>query len=256
MRTSPAATELAEVEREGAPAEPVVLVPSLPVADRLAVLAVEIRQAHDDVQDTFRAAAERAIDAGRALIEAKLLCGHGQWLAWLTSNTRLSVRQSQRYMQLAKRAEGGKCVPGDAFNLREVVAALAPERQKSPTARAAREPAEPRHKALSADMQSAVEALASDPETHGKFVVAACEHLTDIETIRAVLCVLLDFAYPADAADALLQVFSRKPGFAGEVAKELHKLAKPKRRRRSAPIVPSEAIAGMTEPTEPEQRDA
>ena len=51
------------------------------MSNRLPVLAAEIRRAHADVQEAATTAAERAIDAGHALVEAKVLCGHGEWLA-------------------------------------------------------------------------------------------------------------------------------------------------------------------------------
>jgi hypothetical protein len=55
-----------------------------PEADRLPVLAAEIKRAHAGVEDAAKTAAERAIEAGAALLEAKALVKHGQWLPWLS----------------------------------------------------------------------------------------------------------------------------------------------------------------------------
>jgi hypothetical protein len=49
-------------------------------SNRLPILAEEIRKAHADVQEAAKTAAERAIEAGHALIEAKELLKHGEWL--------------------------------------------------------------------------------------------------------------------------------------------------------------------------------
>ena len=46
--------------------------------NRLPLLAEEIRLAHLRVLDAAKTAAERAIQAGRALLEAKELVRHGQ----------------------------------------------------------------------------------------------------------------------------------------------------------------------------------
>ena len=44
-------------------------------SNRLPVLAQEIKAAHEGVQDAARTAAERALEAGRALIEAETVLG-------------------------------------------------------------------------------------------------------------------------------------------------------------------------------------
>lgn len=71
-------------------------------SNRLAVLAAEVRTAHEGVLDAAKTAAERAIDAGRALIEAKSLLKYGQWLPWLKEHCALSDRTAQLYMQIAR----------------------------------------------------------------------------------------------------------------------------------------------------------
>jgi hypothetical protein len=70
--------------------------------NRLPVLAAEIRKAHADVQEAAKTAAQRAIEAGQALIEAKALMGHGQWLPWLREHCALAERTAQLYMKIAK----------------------------------------------------------------------------------------------------------------------------------------------------------
>ncbi len=69
--------------------------------NQLPVLAAEIRKAHADVQDAAKTAAERAIEAGNALIEAKALVKHGEWLPWLREHCALPERTAQVYMKIA-----------------------------------------------------------------------------------------------------------------------------------------------------------
>ena len=70
--------------------------------NRLAVLAAEIRIAHAGVIAAATVAAERAIEAGKALTEAKELVPHGQWLPWLKEHCQLSVRTAQVYMKIVR----------------------------------------------------------------------------------------------------------------------------------------------------------
>lgn len=72
------------------------------MSNRLPILAAEIRRAHADVQEAAKTAAERATDAGKALIEAKALCAHGEWLPWLRDNCALAERTAQLYMKVSK----------------------------------------------------------------------------------------------------------------------------------------------------------
>jgi Protein of unknown function (DUF3102) len=70
-------------------------------SNRLPILAAEIRCAHADVQEAAKTAAERAIAAGHALIEAKSLLKHGEWLPWLRGHCALAERTAQLYMRIA-----------------------------------------------------------------------------------------------------------------------------------------------------------
>ena len=55
----------------------------------LSILAANIRTAHEGVLAVAETAAERAIEAGQALLEAKTLVGPGGWLRWLRAHCRL-----------------------------------------------------------------------------------------------------------------------------------------------------------------------
>ena len=70
--------------------------------NRLAALAADIRAAHAGVFDAAKTAAERAIEAGRALLEAKAMLKHGQWIPWLKQHCRLPQRIAQFYMRVAR----------------------------------------------------------------------------------------------------------------------------------------------------------
>lgn len=71
-------------------------------SNRLPLLAEEIRQAHAGVKEAAQTAAERAIEAGHALIEAKGLVKHGEWLPWLKQHCRISERTAQLYMKIVR----------------------------------------------------------------------------------------------------------------------------------------------------------
>jgi hypothetical protein len=191
-------------------------------ATALVARAAEIQQAHAGVVDAARTAVERAISAGNALLEAKRLVGHGGWLPWLGANARLSARQAQRYMQVAKMVADGKYVPRDAFDLKKVLAAPAPERRKPTAARVASEPAAARRKGMPADMRSALEALETDPDLHREFVTTAAGRLkADPDAHRAILRVLLDLKSPYEVGDLLFKVFSHRPWLAQDVGNRL-----------------------------------
>jgi multidrug resistance efflux pump len=60
-----------------------------------------IAAAHDAAARAAYVSIEKAIEAGEALIEAKELLGHGEWLPWL-GGVEMSARTAQRYMRLAR----------------------------------------------------------------------------------------------------------------------------------------------------------
>ncbi len=93
------------------------------MSNRLPILAVEIRRAHANVQEAAKTAAEYAIAAGHALIEAKELVGHGEWLPWLKDNCALAERTAQLYMKLARSGHSASTVA--ALGLKAAEKALA-----------------------------------------------------------------------------------------------------------------------------------
>jgi hypothetical protein len=90
--------------------------------DPLAELATRIKAFHAQVVDNGKNVVRKGIDAGLALIEAKKLVQHGQWLPWLKENCGVSERRAQHYMKLAAnrlRIEAAmKNEPGADFSLK------------------------------------------------------------------------------------------------------------------------------------------
>jgi len=78
------------------------VVPSPKSIADLKVLAREIKGHHQKLKTSCRTAVKLAVEVGKKLIKAKGLCRHGEWLQWLEANCGLSIRQSDRYMQLAR----------------------------------------------------------------------------------------------------------------------------------------------------------
>ncbi|ESZ68165.1 hypothetical protein X727_23070 [Mesorhizobium sp. L103C119B0] len=72
------------------------------MSNRLPVLAENIKRAHSGLLEAAKTAADRAIEAGQALIEAKELVKHGEWLPWLKDYCGLPERTAQLYMAIAK----------------------------------------------------------------------------------------------------------------------------------------------------------
>jgi len=72
------------------------------MSNRLAVLAADIRAAHDDICQSHKYSAERAVDAGRALFEAKAdeSIPRGGWERWVEKEVGLSHETAKRYLQL------------------------------------------------------------------------------------------------------------------------------------------------------------
>jgi len=96
-----------------------------------ATLAEAINREHDAAQAAARTAIEHAIEAGRLLIEAKDGSGHGEWLPWLEANTRVSVRQAQRYMRVARAAIEGKYDGASHLSIEGALSALAPPKAET-----------------------------------------------------------------------------------------------------------------------------
>jgi len=70
-------------------------------SNRLPVLASNIQRAIAEADKASALAAAKAIEAGEALVEAKELANHGEWLPFL-KQAGINERTAQRYMRLAK----------------------------------------------------------------------------------------------------------------------------------------------------------
>jgi hypothetical protein len=108
---------------------------------RLDELAEEIGQEVQLAEQAWRDALGHAIKAGQALIEAKSLVKHGQWLPWLKENTSLPERTAQHYMRLARES----ATVADLPTVRDALAVLAgpSEPESEPTPEPEPEPGPP-----------------------------------------------------------------------------------------------------------------
>jgi hypothetical protein len=69
------------------------------LSNRLPILQEQITDLHRDVLNHTASAAEKALAAGAALVEAKAICGHGAWGVFL-ADAGIPERTAQRYMKL------------------------------------------------------------------------------------------------------------------------------------------------------------
>lgn len=65
-------------------------------------LAKRIDTAHVAAQAAIQAGAQKAIEAGQLLLQAKTQVPHGQWETWVTQNTAVSPRTARAYQQVAR----------------------------------------------------------------------------------------------------------------------------------------------------------
>jgi len=72
---------------------------------KLDKLAREINEAHSLCNQAFKYTLNHAISAGERLIEAKSMCGHGNWLKWHEKNINHTDKTSETYMGIAKHKE-------------------------------------------------------------------------------------------------------------------------------------------------------
>ena len=93
------------------------------MSNRLPHLQAEAARLARSVRHHDLAAIRPAIEAGRALIEAKGLCRHGQWGAWL-KGVGIAERTGQRWMALA-RAELEPATVADLGGIRAAAEFLA-----------------------------------------------------------------------------------------------------------------------------------
>jgi ParB family chromosome partitioning protein len=112
-----------------------VLWDNLAMADvRLPILATEIKLAHQDCLNAIRYSAERAVDCGNFLLKAQALVPKGRWMAWVESETGLSVYLVTRYMRLAGYvSEGIATVANIAEEGQRAILGWAPNRQQQNT---------------------------------------------------------------------------------------------------------------------------
>jgi hypothetical protein len=78
--------------------------PALNDAARLAIIATSIDEHVAAAGLAIKRGLDHAIAAGRLLLEARELVGHGNWIQWLEGNCRVGVRQAQTFMRLARNA--------------------------------------------------------------------------------------------------------------------------------------------------------
>ncbi len=72
---------------------------------RLTELAVQFKQGHQSIFQTWNASREHQIETGKVLIEAKGLLRHGEWLPWLHEHCSCSESTANRYMRAARHPE-------------------------------------------------------------------------------------------------------------------------------------------------------
>lgn len=81
---------------------------TVPVRQResvdLEAIAGRIDELHAQCEAAVHDGLNRAAEAGRLLLSAKSEIPHGQWLTWLSTETRLSERAAQAYMRVARMA--------------------------------------------------------------------------------------------------------------------------------------------------------
>jgi hypothetical protein len=93
-------------------------------SNSLTDLAARIKTEHEIVEKHLRKGVERAVEAGKLLIEAKAQLKHGQWLPWLRDHCGIPDRTARHYMRLAKHeAEIGNLAD---LTLEQAVALISP----------------------------------------------------------------------------------------------------------------------------------
>lgn len=72
------------------------------IVNQLSGLANEINESHERCNESFKYTLNHAIVAGEKLIQAKELCGHGNWERWHGTNIHYHITTSITYMGIAK----------------------------------------------------------------------------------------------------------------------------------------------------------
>lgn len=92
----------------------------------LAVIGDRINALHEQVRGAASGMAQRAVECGRLLIEAKAALPHGGWLPWLEAYCpTIGVRQAQTYMRVARLADDPNAQRASHLSIREAVKAIA-----------------------------------------------------------------------------------------------------------------------------------
>jgi hypothetical protein len=99
----------------------------------LGTLAHRINAEHHACEKLARSTVDHALEAGHLLYEAKDLCEHGDWGAWLSGNFEGSERTAQLYMRLYRRRPEleAKAQRVADLPLREAVRLLADPREEA-----------------------------------------------------------------------------------------------------------------------------
>jgi len=138
-----------------------------PVRVRAPTLVHRIESAHRATVGAARTAIEHAIECGRLLAEAKALMRHGEWLSWVRGNLTFGVRQAQKYMRLAERADAlPNANSGAHLSINDALAVVAetidpPAPTRHPDTRTARTAPSPDHLAR---LQRALATILDLPE--------------------------------------------------------------------------------------------
>jgi hypothetical protein len=97
-------------------------------------LAAQANHHHQSAQDKATEAVRHAVEAGRALTDAKAALGHGEWSTWLADNFKGSARHARRYMQLHQRMlelpESKRTHVANLPSLRQALEAITPDDKK------------------------------------------------------------------------------------------------------------------------------
>jgi phage N-6-adenine-methyltransferase len=100
----------------------------------LSILATEINAEHEAAEHAINNSLQHARRCGELLIQARVKCGHGEWLPWLDANVRVGARQAQKYMRLAERWPAiSNANSGSHLGINEALAALAEPREPEPS---------------------------------------------------------------------------------------------------------------------------
>jgi Protein of unknown function (DUF3102) len=133
-------------------------------ADSLAQLASEINALHAAGEETSRKGLAHFRDAGKKLLAAKEKCGHGNWLAWLKTNVKVSERHAQNYMRLAKSA-----VTADLDEQWKIIQGNVPDEDEEPQEESAEE-VEDEDEAEDSDEDKEEEEPEAAPDPAAEFV--------------------------------------------------------------------------------------